>query len=61
MENVIKGGAKWTDPEFKPEISSLRQPNDKDLKTEGIVWKRASEIFQHPQVFIDGIHPNDIK
>ena len=30
------------------------------MNTHGVVWKRASELFSHPRVFSDGIHPNDI-
>jgi len=25
-----------------------------------IEWKRATDIFEEPKIFTDGIHPNDI-
>lgn len=38
----------------------MKKPGDKYLDTNGVVWKKASEIFNNPDVFKDGIHPNDI-
>ena len=73
MQEQTASGTPWTDPEFPPERISLYDPVIDDRaetygsKTElsarfdQFEWKRAGEIFKNPQIFSDGIHPNDIK
>lgn len=63
VDETIEAGEPWTDPAFPPEMSSIANEEDlpehvemyKDLK-----WKRASQLYDAPQVFIDGIEPSDI-
>ena len=63
VQAVIAKGQPWTDPDFPPNQSSLYDPNldEVDVQTyNSFSWKRASDIFQNPQIFEDGVDPNDI-
>ena len=66
VEKIIAQGKPWTDSEFPPELSSLYDPQiDRSCDAnlfQSLTWKRASEIYQgqNPQIFADGIEPNDI-
>lgn len=64
VQEVIEKGEVWTDPEFPPQLSSLiNLHHDKGSLSQmrKIQWRRASEIFEEPQVFVDGISPEDIE
>ena len=52
----------WTDPYFRPELRSLFDTAIDERKPafEKFVWKRASEIYDAPRVFVDGVDPNDV-
>jgi hypothetical protein len=59
----IATGKPYTDPDFKPDLSSLFDPEVDEgrlSKYEKMEWKRASEIFENPQIFHEGITPDDI-
>ena len=60
-------GQQFTDPDFKPQLSSIYDENDTMLAEDQkksyntIVWKRASEIYENPVVFkTGGISPQDV-
>lgn len=63
MQFIIDQGQPWTDPDFKPDISSLFDPKI----DEGSIsdynkysWKRISQIYKKPEVFKNSISPDDI-
>lgn len=63
VQATIEKGRPYTDPDFPPNQSSLYDPaidevDEQMFKSFG--WRRASEIFQNPQVFEGGVDPNDI-
>jgi hypothetical protein len=63
VQEIIEKGEKWTDPEFPPQMSSLinrHHDNGDFMSMRRIEWKRATDIFEEPKIFTDGIHPNDI-
>ena len=54
VDQVIARGQPWTDPEFKPDITSLFDPaNDEGSIGDfnKYAWKRLSEIYTHGNVF----------
>jgi len=56
VAQIIAAGAPFEDMDFPPSEESLSlQGNYKDLK-----WKRASEIFENPAIFREGITANDV-
>lgn len=59
VDAAIAAGTAWTDPEFPPEAKSLFDPiNDAKARKEkydGIVWRRASEIYTEPVIFSDDV------
>ena len=60
---VIHKEALWTDLEFPPVLSSLYDQNDKTQdadKYNEYTWRRVSEIYDNPQLFVDGFDPGDI-
>jgi len=68
---IIAKGEPWTDPEFKPDISSLLDTDERNYKErlddqkdidfhKSIIWKRASELFGNKCAVFDGIGPEDI-
>ena len=64
VQEIIAAGEKWTDPDFPPQLSSLiNKKHDAGNLTQmrQVEWRRASDLFEDPQIFTDGIHPNDIK
>ena len=64
VKETIAKGEPWTDREFLPIKSNLFDP-EIDKKNaqlfENMEWKRASEIYEQPNIFKDGINPNDVK
>ena len=64
VQKTIALGKPWTDPDFKPERSSLYDPmidTEVDRKTfNSYEWKRASAIYNPVYIFEDGVEPNDI-
>jgi len=64
VQETIAKGKPWTDPDFKPERSSLYDPRiDTSVDQASFnkfTWKRASEIYKPVYIFEDGIEPNDI-
>ena len=67
LQEIISNGAPFTDEEFPARLSSIYCDVEDDVTKEErevygkLIWKRASEIFDSPQVFVEGIEPNDIK
>lgn len=60
---IIQKEALWTDLEFPPVLSSLYDPNDKKQDAEKYnqyTWRRVSEIYDNPQLFVQGSDPADI-
>ena len=63
VKETIKKGQPWTDNTFLPVKSSLFDAAIDTKNTqifEDLQWKRASEIYQSPAIFKDGIEPNDV-
>ena len=63
MNQVIQAGQPFTDKEFPPCQASLFDEHDHPSKAEkfkNYIWKRASDFYKHPEVFQQGVHPNDI-
>ena len=65
MQNIIAQGIPWTDPDFKPEVSSIFDPSIDKVSSMSrystYSWKRASDIYGNRVcVFDDSIDPNDI-
>ena len=63
VKETIKKGQPWTDNVFLPVKSSLFDAAIDTKNTqifEDLQWKRASEIYQSPAIFKDGIEPNDV-
>ena len=62
VSKIIEGGQKFTDKDFPPNASSIQRPEDdnNEDRFDDIKWLRASEIFDDPEIFKDGIDPNDI-
>lgn len=60
----IASGSSFTDPDFPPCTASLFDP-DIDYgnfdRFKNLEWKRAGDIFKHPNMFEDGITPDDIQ
>lgn len=63
VNQIIKKGVAWTDPEFPNCQKSLYdlQHDDVDEKVWSTYgWKRCSELFPSYKVFSDGIQNDDI-
>jgi len=63
VDTIINRGQPWTDPDFKPDITSLFDPNIDEgniADYNKYTWKRISEIYNRPNIFVQGIEPNDI-
>ena len=63
VSKVIRRGQPWIDSDFPPEPESLFNPNidrNDQSKFDSLDWKRATECYEDPKIFCDGIHPNDI-
>jgi hypothetical protein len=53
---------KWIDPEFPPSDVALFIDPHKPVKSWAkFVWKRASELVENPQMFVEPLNPSDIK
>ena len=63
VDSIIAKGEPWTDPDFRPERSSLYDPQhdlcDHSLFS-GCKWERITKIFPGCQMIVDGIAPSDI-
>ena len=55
------GKNKFADNEFQPSLSSLTSNVKKFQKAKNIVWKSASELFDHVKIFEGKVEPGDIK
>jgi hypothetical protein len=51
----------FLDPSFPPTDTSLYDTNKKYPFKNPVVWKRLSEFMKDPQLFRDGIDPNDVR
>ena len=54
VDEVIKAGQPWTDPDFPPTAESLANKDDlpdQRKKMAGIQWMRASECLPKAEVF----------
>jgi len=63
VEETIAKGQPWTDPDFRPDESSLYDPNVDSIDEaswQRFTWKRGGEIYSPAFIFEDGIEPNDI-
>ena len=61
---AASGEQGWTDPVFPPNIHSIvnkycSKERAKRMNKE-VEWKRASEIWDRPRLFCDGIQPTDV-
>ena len=63
VQETIAKGKPFTDPDFKPDRSSLYNPRIDEVDRrlyDSFTWKRAGEIYKPAYVFEDGVEPNDI-
>lgn len=63
VQATIAAGKPWTDPDFPPNSSSLVDPavdGGDPGRFASYSWKRVPEIYEKPQIFEDGVEPNDI-
>ena len=62
VNEIIEKGEPWVDADFPPEEASFfDRAIDKEAdyaKFSDYEWKRASEIYENPQVFEGGIDSN---
>jgi len=56
VKEKIEAGEPFTDAEFPPEQKSLSLKGN----YENLTWKRASEIFENPAIFKEGIEAGDV-
>uniref|UniRef100_A0A0G4F9A5 Calpain catalytic domain-containing protein n=1 Tax=Chromera velia CCMP2878 TaxID=1169474 RepID=A0A0G4F9A5_9ALVE len=53
-------GGKFYDWQFPPtDLSLVREPMAPERFSEGALWRRMSEFTDDPQVFVDGVRPED--
>ena len=62
VDDIIRAGKPWTDPDFGPNFKSLNDPLIDEAKPEfkNFEWKRASEIYPSPILFCENIDTNDV-
>ena len=66
VKEIIESGEPFVDDEFPACKLSIYNSDDDLTKEEKanydkLTWKRATEIFEKPQLIIGGLKPNDIK
>lgn len=65
VDSVIAKGSPWTDPDFRPERSSLYDPQHDDVNTSEygrLTWQRCTDIFpfEKTDVFVDKVEISDV-
>lgn len=61
VNSVLSKGCNFIDEEFPPTGESLYKEGDYGNQTLQNWWRRASEIYEDPNVFKDGVDYRDIK
>ena len=60
VNSVLAKGEKFTDTDFPPHKSSLCKPDDPDKSDFVSQWRRASEIYEQPEIFKNEVDFKDI-
>ena len=66
FSEIVKAGVPFVDSQFPASVSSIYNKSDDLTKEERqvydkLIWKRASEIFEKPSLFVEGTKSNNIK